>query len=143
MQALARRVDGLSYPSIANELRGGLGPADYSAEMAAEDVAVSLREVQGWITSDDSKDLARVLELERLDQWERRAQEILDDSRGEEARLDALRAIDRLLRINRRRDSLLALSVEAEVPPSPEADQVDELQARREDRMRERAAHRT
>lgn len=145
--ALERRVYGDSYEQIAAWLRehvSGVGAA-YTAQKAADDVEAALRVAQTLLAGSDatdSKDLARLLELARLDGYQREAQSILDDSQATGERLDALRAIDRLLRIGARRDALLALSSEAAVPPSPEADDVDELRQRREEKMQARAAGR-
>lgn len=145
--ALERRVYGDSYEQAAAWMRehvSGIGAA-YTAQRCADDVEAGLRVAQTLLAgsdSTDSKDLARLLELTRLDGYQREAQRLLDDSIAEGERLDALRSIDRLLRIGARRDALLALSSEAAVPPSPEADDVDELRAKREQRMQERAAGR-
>lgn len=143
--ALERRVCGESYEQAAAWMRKnvpGIGAA-YTTQRCADDVEAALRAVQALLAGSDatdSKDLARLLEVERLDRYLASAQQLLNDSIADGERLDALRAIDRLLRIGARRDSLLALSTEAAVPPSPEADEVDELRRKREEKMQARAA---
>lgn len=138
-EALRRRILGESPQAIAVAMRGRNGVApNYSARLVAADVLAALREAQALLSGDDlreSKDLLRVLELERLDSMQRHATRILDESVVTGDRLDQLRAIDRTLRISARRDALMGLAAEAEVPPSPEADEVDELKQRREERM--------
>lgn len=138
-EALRRRILGDSPQEIAVSMRGRDGVApNYSARQVAADVLAALREAQSLLSGDDlqeSKDLLRVLELERLDSVQRHASRILDESVGTGDRLDQLRAIDRILRVSARRDALMGLAAEAEVPPNPEADEVDELKQRREDKM--------
>lgn len=143
-EALRRRILGESPQEIAVAMRGRSGVApNYSARAVAADVLAALREAQALLSGDDlreSKDLLRVLELERLDSVQRHATRILDDAVATGDRLDQLRALDRILRASARRDALMGLGAEAEVPPNPEADEVDELRARREERLQKQHA---
>lgn len=140
-EALRRRLRNEPWPQLVAAMRGKCAANNYTVKQAARDVTEALREAQARLSGeDDAKDLLRVLELERLDAWSAHAEEILADSRRTGDRLDALRALDRLLRISARRDILMALSETAEVPPNPESDEVDELQAKREEKMLQRAS---
>lgn len=146
-EALRRKVGGDSFDQIAAGMRGRFGaPPNYHARLAASDVQAALTLAQSLLSPKDdknAKELLRVLELQKLDALEHDAASIQAAAMAEGERLDAMRAIDRRLRISARRDALMGLAAEAEMPPNPEADQVDELQLRREDKLLRGAGQRS
>lgn len=141
-RALTLRMSGLSWEQVAGEMRRPrqdgqpAEPDTYSARKAAADGKAALKAVQLLVGGTDAKDLARNLELARLDTLHMTFETIMRQAVQASDRWLALRAGDRLMRVSLHRDSLLGLSADAEAPPSPEADQTDELRERREQRLR-------
>jgi len=160
-QVLRMKIAGMSLDAIAAEIekrrqadrKAGKQSARavYTDAHAAMDVKRALAGVQGHVVELAGLHLA--LELERLDSLTRVTEGILagarqamqaDPSGDNPARWQALRAIDRLLAIGRRRDTLLGLSQttsEAAATAGDEGgssarDAVDQLARKRAERRR-------
>lgn len=104
---LKLRSAGMTWRQIAEvlapdaETRYGPGQAFADGKKALEAVQAELAGMA---------ELHLALELERLDSYRRIAETVLEESRGAGDRLGTLRAVDRLVRIGQRQDSLLGLS---------------------------------
>ena len=118
-------------------MRDGGEPASYTAKRAAADGHAALSAAQALISGSDGRDLARTLELARMDQAWVTVRTIIESNEDNPELL--LKATQQLVRLSKRRDEMMGLSSSAEAPPNPEADDTDELRERREKRLREAA----
>jgi hypothetical protein len=147
-RVLRMRTAGMTWDAIAAEVgkaqrqaaaAAGL-PAPrtrYSGKHAVVDAKRALAEAQGRLA--ELADLHLVMEMERLDGLQRTTETLMRQSIQAGDRWQALRAVDRLVQIGRRRDSLLGLSRDtaaaqdaaADEGGSPARDAVDELARKR------------
>ena len=107
VEVLRRRSRGDSYAQIAADLAPVAGPR-YQARHAHEDAKRALEAVR-----DELADMARLhmaLELVRLDEYQRETEEVLEQAKADGDGNLRLRAVDRLVVIQKRRDDMLGIT---------------------------------
>jgi hypothetical protein len=117
-RVLRMKSAGMTLGAIADEIEKSRGEArragktvpraPYTDKHAAVDLQRGLEAAQAGLVQFASLHLA--LELERMDELTRTTQALLGQARSAGDRWQALRAVDRLLQISKRRDDLLGLS---------------------------------
>lgn len=128
-KALALRVAGVHWQAIADQL------GHKTAGAAAQDVSRALEARRTEMNGPPDEFTA--LELERLESMDRAAWTVLRRHSASAGDREVLEAIDRLVRISESRRRLVRERI---APAAREANPVDELRARRAQRVAERAS---